>query len=716
MADRWKTGVAFTADRNVEEALGARLDPQVKLLFEESADDAVEELILSRIEATPGDLNFFMPVFRHFIRNDKKEAVETYYELLLEAYRKGSRETEEIALLRALVTIWPDAPDPRKKLLEHIHRLYGDTPNYKRLLTHCRLLESGEPQAAFKRFENWLRYDEGRTVYLATRGVGRVREINLTLDTIRVHFALSGGILSFKPDEAERMLEPLPPGHFLVETLDRTAELRALAKTDGAELLRRLFTAVARPVPLSELREMLVSIVDPPAWTSWWTAARKDRRLTVNKSNLCTWSDSADDADSTLLEQFMAATTRERLDLVRKFSKRSAKLAAAMASVLLDDAKRLVATDGALSLELFLALEKLPDAGTGAERSAAVSTLVQQPGALDFVRRLSDRIMRKRALALVREHRDDWHALFAEVIRSESDSQSITLLYEALRENDPAFADALAGETMSSPTTAPNFFVWLCRELASRPELDRFANMTLLQLLLRLLQNNALKEHNAALRKMFDDDGAFHTVARRLDTEQAKHLIGLLDRDSSLEDYRREKMLKDMRAWYPQTHEVKDTTFFVSAAALAVRQAEFTRITTIDIPHNTEEIMKARAHGDLRENFEYHAARARQEMLSSRAKTLHDELQFARPIDFARIDPAVVCIGTGVMLKPAEAGEKVTIAVLGPWDSDPDKHVYSYMAPVAAALLGKKVGDPAEFNGKPYVIAEIFIAEERQAP
>jgi transcription elongation GreA/GreB family factor len=169
-------------------------------------------------------------------------------------------------------------------------------------------------------------------------------------------------------------------------------------------------------------------------------------------------------------------------------------------------------------------------------------------------------------------------------------------------------------------------------------------------------------------------------------------------------------MLKDLRAWYPETHEVKDTTVFVSASALAARQAEFARLTTIDIPHNTEEIMKARAHGDLRENFEYHAARARQEMLSSRAKTLHDELQFARPIDFGRIDPSVVCIGTAVRLAPEEDGEEVTVTILGPWDSDPAKNVLSYLAPAAAGLLGKKTGDKAVLNEKPYVVAGIEVA------
>jgi transcription elongation GreA/GreB family factor len=263
---------------------------------------------------------------------------------------------------------------------------------------------------------------------------------------------------------------------------------------------------------------------------------------------------------------------------------------------------------------------------------------------------------------------------------------------------------------MLSPVKAPDFFVWLCREMNSRPELERFANWNFLQNIMKLLANNTLKKQQPAFRKFFDDDGVFHNIARRIDPEQAKQFIALLERDSTLEDYRREAMLKDLRAWYPQKEEIADKTFFVSVGALKARKEEFAKLTGVDIPQNTEEIIKARAHGDLRENFEYHAARARQEMLSSRAKTLHDELQFARPIIFSQVDPSTVCIGTSIRLSPLDGGASLTITILGPWDSDPARNVLSYLAPAANELLGKRKGDPVTFNKKLFLIEDIRVA------
>ncbi|MBN1129103.1 MAG: GreA/GreB family elongation factor, partial [Chitinispirillaceae bacterium] len=104
-------------------------------------------------------------------------------------------------------------------------------------------------------------------------------------------------------------------------------------------------------------------------------------------------------------------------------------------------------------------------------------------------------------------------------------------------------------------------------------------------------------------------------------------------------------------------------------------------------------------------------ARARQEMLSSRAKSLHDELQFARPIDPSKVDPSTICIGTTATLIPKEGSGEQKVTILGPWDSDPEKNVFSYQARVAEGLLGKKTGDTVLFHEKHYVIGPITVWE-----
>ena len=121
-------------------------------------------------------------------------------------------------------------------------------------------------------------------------------------------------------------------------------------------------------------------------------------------------------------------------------------------------------------------------------------------------------------------------------------------------------------------------------------------------------------------------------------------------------------------------------------------------------------VRRAAAHGDLRENFEYHAARQRQEMLSSRAKTLHDELQRARALDPASIDPSVIRVGTRVQLTALHAGEMpLHLTILGPWDSDPAQGIVSYLAPAVDALMGKRVGDAVRFGEQDFRVARIDV-------
>jgi transcription elongation GreA/GreB family factor len=94
-------------------------------------------------------------------------------------------------------------------------------------------------------------------------------------------------------------------------------------------------------------------------------------------------------------------------------------------------------------------------------------------------------------------------------------------------------------------------------------------------------------------------------------------------------------------------------------------------------------------------------------MLSSRAKTLHDQLQLARPIDPAKIDTAAITIGTKAVLSPVNQGSEAVVSILGPWDSDPDSSVLSYLAPMAAGLLGKHVGDTICYHEQEFVVKSI---------
>lgn len=101
----------------------------------------------------------------------------------------------------------------------------------------------------------------------------------------------------------------------------------------------------------------------------------------------------------------------------------------------------------------------------------------------------------------------------------------------------------------------------------------------------------------------------------------------------------------------------------------------------------------ARAHGDLSENAEYHAAKERQGMIEGRIMELKDKLGRAEVIDCANVVSERGVFGTVVTLMDMDTDEEVTYQLLGPEEADVKKGSISVMSPLGRSILGKEVGD-----------------------
>ena len=109
-------------------------------------------------------------------------------------------------------------------------------------------------------------------------------------------------------------------------------------------------------------------------------------------------------------------------------------------------------------------------------------------------------------------------------------------------------------------------------------------------------------------------------------------------------------------------------------------------------PQIQEEIARAREHGDLKENAEYHAAKEALTNLMRRMADLNDKLSRARLIDEQNIDAGKVLIGATVTIKD-EDGEEFTYSLVDSEESNPDENKISVQSPLAQGLLEHKEGD-----------------------
>ena len=112
----------------------------------------------------------------------------------------------------------------------------------------------------------------------------------------------------------------------------------------------------------------------------------------------------------------------------------------------------------------------------------------------------------------------------------------------------------------------------------------------------------------------------------------------------------------------------------------------------------TAMIAEARAHGDLSENAEYHAAKERQGMNEARIKEIEDRLSRAEVIDPAKLGGDKISFGATVKLFNTETEEEVTYRLLGADEADINNGSISITSPMARSLLGKEAGDEVKIR------------------
>lgn len=123
-------------------------------------------------------------------------------------------------------------------------------------------------------------------------------------------------------------------------------------------------------------------------------------------------------------------------------------------------------------------------------------------------------------------------------------------------------------------------------------------------------------------------------------------------------------------------------------------RAELEELKSVKRPEVINAIAEARAHGDLKENAEYHAAREQQGFIEGRIKQLEGELSHAEVIDVSKLNPgARVVFGATVELEDADSGQTVRYQIVGDLEADIKLGLIAISSPVARALIGKEEGD-----------------------
>jgi transcription elongation GreA/GreB family factor len=218
--------------------------------------------------------------------------------------------------------------------------------------------------------------------------------------------------------------------------------------------------------------------------------------------------------------------------------------------------------------------------------------------------------------------------------------------------------------------------------------------------------------------QLLNDQELLPELVADANSEELRDFMRKLLLTTVFEDLNKRSLLGRLVRVYPELasmisggDETEDESLIVSWGSLERKKAEFDELVNKKIPENVKEISIARSYGDLRENFEFKAAKEMQRVLNRRRAEMERDLSLARGTDFSNVDTSQVSIGSVVTLRENQGSSRYTI--LGAWDGEPEKGIVSYLSALAKALLGHKVGDkldvPTEHGDRAVVIESIEI-------
>lgn len=562
---------------------------------------------------------------------------------------------------------------------------------------------------SYRRLDLFLALSPGSFVIDQAWGFGIVKRLDDFYKRITVDFAgKPGHAMTFAA--VHESLVRAPHDHLLTLRHTDPEGTARLAKEQPGELVRLALRSFG-DMPIPRLEDVLTKnkLVAASDWKGFWEAARKalksDPLVTIpaKRTDSIQLRAEAESYGDAWFDQL--AATKDPLQILKAVGE-------------LEEANRLPGLESTRRgvLEDRLAFAVVGAHNTDAALYARLAVLINRLGFLTPpVEQLrahlweQERYIRASETLPVRDVAALTTFLLAE------GGPATTRMLDAL----PRMPFNLLNETLSSLKASPQAEE-ACRALLTQPKapatlvnwIFRFRKETVWQLppLIDLLNHaiavvegrlsgEALRMQNS-LKAMFEQPKWLDAVFEELSEPQRQLFFERVQASPAWDPSTHRSLIGRMMKLDPLLAERKktaqpqtaDNARWTSWRSLAEHQLLYKKLVDVDLPKNSRDIAVARSYGDLRENFEYQAAKDLQRQLLQRQSEMQLELKQIKGTDFADAPLDKVGPGTTVVLRMAD-GSSRTYTVLGEWDSDGQLNIISNKTRLALCLENKAVGD-----------------------
>ena len=552
-------------------------------------------------------------------------------------------------------------------------------------------------------------------------GFGRITTVDTVFARFLIDFPAKPGHqmdLSF----AAESLKPVAKDHILAKKASDLEGTRKLAALDHLAVIKLVLRSYGGQATVDQIQKVLVPDVITSDWKKWWEVAKRELKkdghfqISAKKTEPIIYQEEEVSLQDRLLKEFRAAKGLKAHTAV-------ANEVFKMASDLSDQKVAVAEINGVLNAEIASHMRNQPGiameamfvrddlrsvVGTPAPEGELVPQSIwsQEPRFSAFMELLPSSKQR-RALESFKATNTNW----PDVVRMALNSSSSKLCGEMaglLIENGKVDSlKEVIAKLINQHAATSELLLWLAKERS-----DAFADILgpeVFRAMLTSMERDQFNEKKSNRLRDFilDDQTLLVELIGSADLDVIKDLTRALQLSPCFDDMDKRSLLARIVKSYPAIQSLitgeqtrQDATFVVSWDSLSRRKDEYQELVQKKIPANSKEIAIARSYGDLRENHEYKAAKEMQKILMRRKSELEAQLSRARGTDFTNIRTDVVSIGTTVALTNLDTRQPEAFTILGAWDSDPDKNIISYLAPVAQKLLNKKVGEEAELDAE----------------
>lgn len=585
-----------------------------------------------------------------------------------------------------------------------------------------KLVESGKLSS--RQAEQLEKLKPGTFCLHKSWGFGRVAEWNLLLNQITIDFTGKKSHpmqLQYAADN----LTPLSAEHFLSRKATDLPGVKALLKSDPTAVVRNVLESLGGSATVQQMSEWMVGdLMSEGEWKKWWDSTKKLLKSTgyfavpTKKTEpVQLRGEKVSRADELITFFNRARQPKEQaaaLDQIIKhhheFNEPEAQLQPVIAAIE-QSAERNQKLHPELSFELVMGrddlLERVPQL-RATNRDLTLSRLIRDEEArLATILPKLTAAKEKRVLAALPDALgEQWTRRAFQLMQSHHARAAAQLPKVFAESGQQAELRAFLERGIREHSLSSETLLWLCRERDG--EFRELINPDLLGAVLAAIerdQHNETSRGNKLRDLLLDDRELIPEMFAESEIAIARDGMRRLMLSPVFDELTKRSLMARIIKLHPELESIvtgeqkeeKTQPLIVSWSSLEKRKEEYEDLIQKKIPENTKEISVARSYGDLRENFEFKAAKQMQAVLMRRKTELEHMLHNARGTSFENPDTTKVSIGTIVTLKSL-SGDYERFTILGAWDGDPERGIISYQTAIGQALLGKIVGDKVTLN------------------